>query len=173
MWCRRSSTRTFSPSSSAQRSAMVRPKKPEPTTTRSGVDTVGQSTSHAADCLIPATARMARITSQVALGTPLRVLFVREWWSSSSWLRYFGWAWVAGILMLVATIWIAGTENLPVRDPDAFIPGYFRMPLIVLAAILTDIVPRAVRRSGGRVRNLPAAWSEVATERWPRSHWVF
>jgi len=75
--------------------------------------------------------------------------------------------------MLVATIWIAGTENLPIRDPDAFIPGYFRMPLIVLAAILTDIVPRAVRRSGGRMRELPAAWSEVVAERWQRSHWMF
>jgi hypothetical protein len=47
------------------------------------------------------------------------------------------------------------------------------MPLIVLAAILTDIVPRAVRRSGGRLRQLPAAWRAVAAERWPRSHWVF
>jgi hypothetical protein len=100
-------------------------------------------------------------------------LFVREWWSSSSWVRYFGWAWLAGILMLVATIWIAGTENLPVRDPDAFIPGYLRMPLIVLAAILTDIVPRAVRRSRGRLRSLPAAWRDVVAERWQRSHWVF
>ena len=33
---RRSSTRTLSPSSLAQRSAMVSPKNPEPTTTRSG-----------------------------------------------------------------------------------------------------------------------------------------
>ena len=98
---------------------------------------------------------------------------MREWWSGSSWLRYFGWAWVAGLLMLVATIWIAGTENLPIRDPDAFIPGYLRMPLIVLAAILTDIVPRAAWRSGRRLRGLPAAWREVVAERWPRSHWVF
>jgi len=75
--------------------------------------------------------------------------------------------------MLVATFWIAGTENLPIRDPDAFIPGYFRMPLIVLAAILTDIVPRAVHRSGWRLRGLPAAWREVVAERWQRSHWVF
>jgi len=116
---------------------------------------------------------MAWITSSVKRSTPLTLVDVREWWSTSSWARYFGWAWVAGILMLVATIWIAGTENLPIRDPDAFIPGYFRMPLIVLAAILTDIVPRAVRRSRGRLRALPGAWSEVVTERWPRSHLVF
>jgi membrane-associated phospholipid phosphatase len=76
------------------------------------------------------------------------------------------------VAMLVATIWIAGTENLPIRDPDAFIPGYLRMPLIVLAAILTDIVPRAVLRSRG-LRGLPVAWREVAAERWPRSHWMF
>lgn len=75
--------------------------------------------------------------------------------------------------MLVLTIWIAGTEDLPIRDPDAFIPGYFRMPLIVLAAILTDIVPRAVHRAGGRMKQLPAAWREVTAERWPRSHWAF
>ena len=92
---------------------------------------------------------------------------------TSSWGRYFGWAWAAGLVMLVATFWIAGTENLPIRDPDAFIPGYFRMPLIVLAAILTDILPRAVRRSGGRLRKLPDTWREVAAERWPRSHWMF
>src|SRR5436190_18700623 len=40
MWRRRSSTRTLSPSSLAHRSAMVRPKNPEPTTTRSGLDKV-------------------------------------------------------------------------------------------------------------------------------------
>jgi membrane-associated phospholipid phosphatase len=98
---------------------------------------------------------------------------VREWWAGSSLGRYFGWAWAAGLLMLVVTFWIAGTENLPIRDPDAFIPGYFRMPLIVLAAILTDIVPRAVHRAGGRMKHLPTAWREVTAERWPRSHWVF
>ena len=98
---------------------------------------------------------------------------MREWWAGSSWGRYFGWAWAAGLLMLVATFWIAGTEDLPIRDPDAFIPGYLRMPLIVLAAILTDIVPRAVHRSGYQLKRVPAAWREVATERWPRSHWVF
>ncbi len=98
---------------------------------------------------------------------------MREWWAGSSWGRYFGWAWAAGLLMLLGTIWIAGTENLPIRDPDAFIPGYLRMPLIVLAAILTDIVPRAVHRSGYRLKRVPAAWREVAAERWPRSHWTF
>ena len=116
---------------------------------------MGQSTSREPDGPIPRAAGMAWITSSVKRSTPLTLVGVREWWSSSSWVRYFGWAWVAGILMLVATFWIAGTENLPIRDPDAFIPGYFRMPLIVLAAILTDIVPRAVRRSGGRLRELP------------------
>src|SRR5690349_11861117 len=36
MWCRRSTTRTFRSSSLAQRSAIVSPNRPEPTTTRSG-----------------------------------------------------------------------------------------------------------------------------------------
>src|SRR3954447_24175759 len=40
MWRRRSMTRTSRPSSLAHRSAMVRPKNPEPTTTRSGLDKV-------------------------------------------------------------------------------------------------------------------------------------
>src|SRR3954452_10682447 len=40
MWWRRSSTRTSRPSSLAHRSAMVSPKNPEPTTTRSGLDKV-------------------------------------------------------------------------------------------------------------------------------------
>src|SRR3954453_2548605 len=39
MWSRRSSTSTFSPRSAAQRSAIVRPKKPDPTMTRSGFNT--------------------------------------------------------------------------------------------------------------------------------------
>lgn len=93
--------------------------------------------------------------------------------AGSSWIRYFGWAWAAGLLMLLATFWIAATEDLPIRDPDAFIPGYLRMPLIVLAAILTDIVPRALHRAGYRLKDVPATWREVTAERWPRSHWVF
>jgi hypothetical protein len=134
---------------------------------------MGQSTSRDGAGPIPRAEGMARITLRARVRTPLTLFLVREWWSGSSWVRYFGWAWVAGILMLVATIWIAGTENLPIRDPDAFIPGYLRMPLIVLGAILTDIVPRAVRRAGGRPRELPAAWREVVAERWPSSHWAF
>ena len=98
---------------------------------------MGQSTSREPDGPIPRAAGMAWITSSVKRSTPLTLVDVREWWSSSSWARYFGWAWVAGLVMLVATIWIAGTENLPIRDPDAFIPGYLRMPLIVLTAMST------------------------------------
>src|SRR3954454_13953649 len=39
MWCRRSTTRTLRSSSLAQRSAIVSPNRPEPTTTRSGFNT--------------------------------------------------------------------------------------------------------------------------------------
>ncbi len=137
---------------------------------------MGQSTSGPRQTPFPARRAWRgshRILTFVNGRTPLTLFLVREWWASSTWGRYFGWAWAAGLVMLVATFWIAGTENLPIRDPDAFIPGYFRMPLIVLVAIFTDILPRAVRRSGGHLRKLPDTWREVAAERWPRSHWMF
>lgn len=96
---------------------------------------------------------------------------VRRWTSS---LRDdFGYAWVAGFAMAVATALIAVVYDLPVRDPDGIIPSYFRMPLIIAVAILADIVPRALWRARRAPRHLGASWLAVTRERWPASHWRF
>lgn len=87
--------------------------------------------------------------------------------------REFRFAWVVGLLMGVATIVFAWEKHLPIRDPDAVIPGYIRFPAIVLAAILFDIAPRAMWRAGLRPRRLRQMWREVVRERWPASHLVF
>lgn len=87
--------------------------------------------------------------------------------------RYFGGAWLATLVMGVAMVLIAWDQNLPIRDPDAVIPGYIRMPAIVLAAILLDIAPRALWRARAQLRQLPEEWRRVARDRWPASHWMF
>lgn len=86
--------------------------------------------------------------------------------------RNFGYAWAAGIVMAIATVVFAAISELPIRDPDAIIPGYIRFPAIVLGVIALDVVPRVVwrARSAGGVR---AAWRQVMRERWTRKHWMF
>jgi hypothetical protein len=78
--------------------------------------------------------------------------------------------WVAGIF-LGATFVVAWIYDLPVRDPDSVAgPTYFRLPAILLAAFLLDVVPRALWASGRRPW---LAWREFGTvvrERWPASH---
>jgi len=96
---------------------------------------------------------------------------VRRWTSS---LRDdFGYAWLAGFVMAATTVLLAVVYDLPVRDPDAIIPSYIRMPLIILVAILTDIVPRALWRARRAPRTIGSTWLEVTRERWPASHWRF
>lgn len=82
-------------------------------------------------------------------------------------------AWLITVVMLTATVLIAWEQNLPIRDPDAVIPGYIRMPAIVLAAILLDIAPRALWQSRNQLKQLPEEWRRVARDRWPASHWLF
>jgi hypothetical protein len=56
-------------------------------------------------------------------------------------------------------------------------PGYIRMPAIVLGAIALDVVPRILRRAGVPSRAWPrraaTATRAVMRERWPASHWWF
>ena len=55
-------------------------------------------------------------------------------------------------VMAVATVLVAAAYDLPVRDPDGVsIPTWVRLPVIVAAAVLLDVVPRwviAARRAG-------------------------
>ncbi len=89
----------------------------------------------------------------------------------------FALAWGAGLALAAATIVLSLTLDVPVHDPDAWIPGYVRMPATVLAAILLDVVPRVLRRAGrpdgGWWRRVVAANRAVLRERWPASHWWF
>ena len=61
--------------------------------------------------------------------------------------RNFGFAWAVGIVMAVAMAVFAAILELPIWDPDSIVPGYIRMPAIVLAAILVDVIPRVLWRS--------------------------
>lgn len=86
--------------------------------------------------------------------------------------RQFALAWGAGLLLAASAVAMATIEGLPIRDPDAIIPGYVRMPAIVLGAILLDIVPRVIHRARS-LRELAPIWRAVVAERWPASHWRF
>ena len=68
--------------------------------------------------------------------------------------RNFGFAWVAGIAMVVAMVVFSAIDELPIRDPDSLVPGYIRFPAIVLGAILLDIVPRVLWRARRSPRDL-------------------
>lgn len=87
--------------------------------------------------------------------------------------RNFGAAWLTGAAMVIATVLFAAIGELPIRDPDSFVPGYIRFPAIVLGAIGLDIVPRVLWRARRSPRTVAARWTEVVRERWPASHWRF
>lgn len=90
--------------------------------------------------------------------------------------------WVAAALA-AATLVMAWIYDLPVRDPDSGVgPTYLRLPAILLAAFLADVVPRSVHRTlrrdaagtgrGGRTPapGFRASFSAVVRERWGMAH---
>jgi len=68
-------------------------------------------------------------------------------------------------MVAVALIW-----DLPMRDPDGVASTYVVLPLILLAAVLVDVVPRAVWRVRQTPRHLPAIVVAVTRERWGWAH---
>jgi hypothetical protein len=61
---------------------------------------------------------------------------------------------------------VARVFDLPLRDPDGLAgPAYVRLPLIVFAFFVADVVPRALRRTSSE-RGVVAALTEVVRERW-------
>jgi hypothetical protein len=65
------------------------------------------------------------------------------------------------------------TYHLPVRDPDGVaVPTYVRLPIILLLAFLTDVLPRAAWRARSLAR-LPRTFVTVVRERWPWEHISF
>jgi membrane-associated phospholipid phosphatase len=68
------------------------------------------------------------------------------------------------------TLLVAWIYDLPMRDPDSGAgPTYLRLPAILLAAFLVDVLPRTLWRARG-LPGLGARFREVVRERWPLGH---
>jgi hypothetical protein len=77
--------------------------------------------------------------------------------------------WLSLALAAVAVV-VAWTYHLPVRDPDGVaVPTYVRLPVILLAAWLTDVLPRTVWQARSP-RRWPRTLLKVVRERWPWEH---
>lgn len=65
---------------------------------------------------------------------------------------------------------VAVVYDLPLRDPDGVAgPNYIRLPLILLLAFLTDVLPRTIGRAGSP-REVLGTFVKVTRERWPLEH---
>jgi hypothetical protein len=85
----------------------------------------------------------------------------------------FRFAVVMSIALAAVAVVVALAYHLPLRDPDGVVvPTYVRLPVILLAAFLTDVVPRALWR-GRSLRRLPRTALAVVRERWPWEHTRF
>ena len=72
------------------------------------------------------------------------------------------------VVTAIFTVALAGVMDLPLRDPDGIAgPAYIRLPLILALMFAIDVLPRALRRSGGP-RGVVAATRRVVDERWSR-----
>ncbi|QWZ06681.1 phosphatase PAP2 family protein [Nocardioides panacis] len=82
----------------------------------------------------------------------------------------FRFAVVLSLALAAAAVAVALTYHLPLRDPDGVaVPTYVRLPIILLLAFLTDVVPRALWR-GRSLARLPRTLVAVVRERWPWEH---
>jgi membrane-associated phospholipid phosphatase len=75
---------------------------------------------------------------------------------------------VVAAVMAGATLVVAAAYDLPVRDPDGVsFPTWVRLPVIVVAAVLLDVVPRWVLAArGAGVRGALPALRTLLRERW-------
>ncbi len=82
----------------------------------------------------------------------------------------FRFAVVVSLALAAAAAAVATSYHLPLRDPDGVaVPTYVRLPIILLLAFLTDVVPRAGWRARS-LRRLPRTLASVVRERWPWEH---
>lgn len=80
--------------------------------------------------------------------------------------------WVA-VAIAATTLVMAWVYDLPVRDPDSVAgPTYFRLPVILLAAFLADVLPRALWRARNPLGLFPH-FRDVVRERWGAEHLRF
>jgi hypothetical protein len=72
--------------------------------------------------------------------------------------------------MALAAVLVGWVFDLPLRDPDSVAgPTYLRLPAILLAAFLADVLPRAVWRAR-RSLQLGTQVASVVKERWGWAH---
>ncbi len=82
----------------------------------------------------------------------------------------FRFAVVLALALAAAAVVVATVYHLPLRDPDGVaVPTYIRLPIILLLAFLTDVVPRALWR-GRSLRRFPRTLRAVIRQRWPWEH---
>lgn len=82
----------------------------------------------------------------------------------------FGFAIALSLGMAAAAVIVSAVYDLPLRDPDdAAGPMFVKLPVILLLAFLTDVVPRTVRRCR-QPRGFARAFAAVTRERWTWEH---
>ena len=87
-------------------------------------------------------------------------------------MRTGGFRFAVGLSLALAAVAVAvaSTHHLPLRDPDGVaVPTYVRLPIILLLAFLTDVLPRALWR-GRSLSRLPRTLVAVIRQRWPWEH---
>lgn len=85
----------------------------------------------------------------------------------------FRFAVLLSVALAAVAVVVATTYHLPLRDPDGFAgPTYLRLPLFLLMAFLTDVLPRTLWRMRS-VAGIPAKFVSVVRERWPWDHLRF
>jgi hypothetical protein len=85
----------------------------------------------------------------------------------------FRFATLLALALAATTLVMAWIYDLPVRDPDSVAgPTYLRLPAILLAAFLADVIPRALWRARRSLRP-DRHVVEVVLERWGMAHTRF
>ncbi|MHA7281462.1 phosphatase PAP2 family protein [Arthrobacter sp. TMS2-4] len=80
---------------------------------------------------------------------------------------FFRLPFVVAVSFAVLTAFVAMVFDLPLRDPDGFLgPSYVRLPLLLAALILVDMIPSMLRRRATQGSILQAAVLEFR-RRWP------
>jgi hypothetical protein len=83
----------------------------------------------------------------------------------------FRFAVLLSLALAAAAVAVAATYHLPLRDPDGVaVPTYVRLPIILLLAFLTDVVPRTVWRTRRSLLRAPRVLVSVIRERWGWEH---
>jgi len=86
--------------------------------------------------------------------------------------RLYGLAAALAVGSSLLAVLVASSLDLQLRDPDGVAgPAWVRLPLIVVAFFIADVVPRALGRAGGR-QGFRSALDDVVRERWDRRRTV-